>query len=104
MLTFFNKRLHNKKGFTLIELIVVIAILGILIAIAVPRLGGFTGTAETRAEESNIRVLEGASAMYHAEYGEWPDNINDLSGYVEDDFELSGFDIGSTDGSIVTTN
>lgn len=47
----------KRKGFTLIELIVVIAILGILIAIAVPRLSGFQGTAARRANESNAKLL-----------------------------------------------
>lgn len=46
MLRFFNKRLHNRKGFTLIELIVVIAILAILALIAIPRLTGFTDRAK----------------------------------------------------------
>ena len=41
-----RKKGKNQKGFTLIELIVVIAILGILAAIAIPRMAGFTDKAK----------------------------------------------------------
>lgn len=44
-------KLKNKKGFTLIELIVVIAILAILAAIAVPRIIGFQDTARAQANK-----------------------------------------------------
>ncbi|MFA5305978.1 MAG: type II secretion system protein [Candidatus Babeliales bacterium] len=47
----------NKKGFTLIELIVVIAILGILAIIAVPRLGGFTDAARRAADKEAAHVV-----------------------------------------------
>jgi len=55
----------NKKsdGFTLIELIVVIAILGIIVAIAVPRLTGFKSMAEDRVCASNLKTVE---RMYSA--------------------------------------
>ncbi|MGI6538282.1 MAG: type II secretion system protein [Caldicoprobacterales bacterium] len=57
----------NKKGFTLIELIVVIAILGILAVILIPRFTGMRENANVRAVEANLRNLQSAVEFYAAE-------------------------------------
>ncbi len=66
MLKMFMK---NKKGFTLTELMVVVVILGILVAIAVPVYNNVTTNAQTKAEQSNIRIIEGALQSYISNTG-----------------------------------
>ena len=53
-------RKNNKKGFTLIELIVVVAILVALMLMLVPRLTGFTKDATRTANEANARAVYSA--------------------------------------------
>ena len=84
----------NKKGFTLIELIVVIAILGILAAIIIPRFTGFQKKArETQALVYAKQVATAVDSFY-AENSAWPtddknkDEIAELSGVDKDTFEL----------------
>jgi prepilin-type N-terminal cleavage/methylation domain-containing protein len=61
------KRFHkNQKGFTLVELMVVVVIIGILVAIAVPIYNAVTDRAEESACHANLRTIDGAKMMANA--------------------------------------
>lgn len=64
MFKFIQKQLKSKKGFTLVELVVVIAILGILGAIAVPQFTNVQKDAKIKADEVSIEIVKKAAELY----------------------------------------
>lgn len=74
----------DERGFTLIELIVVIAILGILAAIAVPRVTTSLSNAKANADIANAQIIGQAAERYYIETGNTTNIIQDLvdAGYL----------------------
>ena len=80
-------RKQKKRGFTLIELIVVIAILVALLLILVPRLTGFTSTAaEVQCRQTRQKVMEMVKAY---EIKGEPVSITDLLANKDDEYFIS---------------
>ena len=79
MISFLRKRMGNQKGFTLIELMIVVAIIGILTAIAFPLYAGIQAKARVAKVQADARTLAGAVVVYSAHTGGLPTALADLS-------------------------
>jgi general secretion pathway protein G len=76
-------RLRSERGFTFIEIMVVVAILAILAALVVPRIMGRTDDAKRTAAKVQIRNLEGALQLYKLDNGIYPTTEQGLKALVE---------------------
>ncbi len=61
------KRMHGKKGFTLIELMIVVAIIGILAAIAIPNFLRYQAKSKQSEAKTNLGALGTTAEAYRAE-------------------------------------
>lgn len=68
-----------RQGFTLVELLIVIAIIGILMGIAVPAIFGVIGTAKSNKQRLEIGAIEQALERYSEKYGDYPPDFSDWS-------------------------
>ena len=71
---------RKEKGFTLIELVIVIAIIAILIAVAIPIYQNVTRSAAQKSHDSNLKMIDSAVMQYFMDKGEYPKAISDLVG------------------------
>jgi type IV pilus assembly protein PilA len=66
------KKLYTRKGgFTLIELMIVVAIIGILAAIAIPNFLRFQLKAKTSEGKTNLAAIRTSETSYYSEYGSY---------------------------------
>ena len=70
-----RKRMKSQKGFTLVELMVVIAIIGILAAIAVPKLTNSANAAKDAALVADLRTVDSALALYYTTNHSYPADL-----------------------------
>lgn len=66
------------RGFTLIEMLVVMAIIATLLSIAAPRYFRSTDDAREAALKSDLRTVREAIDHYHADRGSYPETLDDL--------------------------
>lgn len=98
------KKLNNKKGFTLMEMLIVVAIIAILVAIAIPSMNASLNKARVATDEANIRA-EYAEAMvdYLDKNTAQTKTVTTTGKNTNADLKIAGVTVGTWDkGATVT--
>ncbi len=73
-----TRRMRRKRGFTMVELLVVIIIIAVLVAIALPKYFAAIYMGRVRSCQANMKIINTAAQAYFAQNKEWPDEVSDM--------------------------
>jgi len=94
-------RNNNKSGFSLLELLAVVTILGIIAAIIVPRVTVSSDTAKQKVRNHHAATINAAVERYYVNTGGWP--ANDLSDIGADaSYFPEGLPVNPSEGGAYT--
>jgi prepilin-type N-terminal cleavage/methylation domain-containing protein len=93
----------KKNGFSLLELLAVVTILGIIAAIIVPRVTVSSATAKTKVRDHHKATINAAVERYYIDNGTWPaSNLSDIG--VNANYFPDGLPVNPVDGTAYTLN
>ncbi|MDR6498980.1 general secretion pathway protein G [Burkholderia ambifaria] len=73
-----HARTRRSRGFTLIEIVVVMAIIGLLLTLAVPRYMHSIERGKEQVRQQNIAVMRNAIDQYYGDNGQYPETLDEL--------------------------
>jgi prepilin-type N-terminal cleavage/methylation domain-containing protein len=88
------KKMKAERGFTIVELLIVIVVIGILVAITLVAYNGIQNRARTTSAEAAAQTVVKKAEAYNAEEGVYPDAFTDLTGAAASEtYSLAGTNI-----------
>ena len=94
-----NKKRNNKKGFTLVEVMAVLIIVGLLAGVAVKNFMGQTKKAKVIATKANLKVLHEAVQLFQMDTSRYPTDEEGLMSLIEEPPDAEGWAIDGYLGS-----
>jgi prepilin-type N-terminal cleavage/methylation domain-containing protein len=94
-----GRRTTDERGFTLVELLVVIVVLGILIALLLPAINGALRTSREAAVSAEINALGQALAQFKSTYGDYPPSRIYLA--ENGDYSVANVSVGAVSVSTI---
>lgn len=95
------KKQNRRRGFSLLELLAVVTILGIIAVVVVPRVSVSSAKAKQEADRQNKAEINSAIERWYFEKGTWPaTNLSDIGADVN--YFPNGIPVNPTNGAVYT--
>lgn len=82
-----NVEFRMNRGFSIIEIIVVVVVIGIMLAVALPKYNRVVEKSRQAEAFTNLAAIRGAQMRHYAEKGEWASDFDDLDAEEPEDTE-----------------